>query len=140
MRCASTLVTVVTAISLFTASRSSTTLFAAGSALTPEQDGAKPVPTSEASIKAGAAIFAKGCRSCHGLQGKGDGIAAPPGLKPANLVDAEWKHGSTDKEIFKNIKEGIAPYDGMKPLGKILSDTDIWNVINYIRSLAQPKK
>jgi hypothetical protein len=64
-------------------------------------------------------------------------VAAPPGTKPANLTDAEWKHGSTDAEIFKNIKEGIEPFDAMKPQ-KGLSDTDIWNVINFIRSLSKP--
>jgi hypothetical protein len=55
-------------------------------------------------------------------------------------VDAEWKHGSTDADIYKVISEGIDPFDVMKPLRKVLPPNDIWNVINYIRSLAQPKK
>jgi mono/diheme cytochrome c family protein len=68
-------------------------------------------------------------------------VTAPPGAKPANLTDAEWKHGSTDALIFRNIKDGIAPYEFMKPQKDNLSDADIWNVVNYIRSLAQePKK
>jgi mono/diheme cytochrome c family protein len=102
-----------------------------------QRKGGNPIPMTEESIKAGSVVYAKWCRSCHGLRARGDGIAAPPGTKPANLVDAEWKHGSTDAEIFKNIKEGIAPYDAMKPQAAALSDTDIWNVINHLRSLAK---
>jgi cbb3-type cytochrome c oxidase subunit III len=100
----------------------------------------KPVPSTEESVKAGAAIYARSCRPCHGMQGKGDGIAAPPGTKPANLTDSEWKHGGTDAEIFKTIKEGIAPYDAMKPMGKVLPDKDIWSLVHYVRTLAQAAK
>jgi mono/diheme cytochrome c family protein len=98
---------------------------------------ANPVPMSDESIKEGGRIYGAACRACHGFRGRGDGVAAPPGTKPANLTDAEWKYGSTDAEIFKNIKEGIEPFDAMRPQ-KALSDTDIWNVINFVRSLSKP--
>lgn len=102
------------------------------------QGTAKPIPASEATIKAGATVYARMCRSCHGLAGKGDGIAAPPGTRPANLVDAEWKHGSSDADIFKTIRQGIAPFDVMRPQ-KGLSNDDIWSIIHYLRSLAAKK-
>ncbi|HEY7441480.1 MAG TPA: cytochrome c, partial [Vicinamibacterales bacterium] len=92
------------------------------------------------SIKAGRAVYAKICRACHGLQGRGDGVSAPPGSKPANLVDSEWKYGSTDGEIFKTIKEGVKPFDVMEPWGKKISDTDIWNTVNYLRDLGKRSK
>ena len=95
-----------------------------------------PIPTSENSIKAGRAVYARICRDCHGLQGKGDGIKAPPGSKPANLTDAEWKYGGSDAEIFKTIKGGVKPFDVMEPWGKKISDTDIWNTINFLHDLA----
>lgn len=98
-----------------------------------------PIAMSEASVKAGRGVYAKICRACHGLAGKGDGISAPPGSKPANLVDAEWKYGASDPEIFKTIKGGIKPYDVMEPWGKKISDNDIWNTINFLRDLAKPK-
>lgn len=101
---------------------------------------ANPVASSPASIKEGMRTYATWCRSCHGLRARGDGVTAPPGAKPANLVDAEWKHGTTDAEIFRNIRQGIKPFEFMKPQ-KELTDTEIWNIINYLRSLAQePKK
>ena len=95
-----------------------------------------PVATSENSIKAGRAVYARICRDCHGLQAKGDGIKAPPGSKPANLIDAEWKYGGSDPEIFKTVKGGIKPFDVMEPWGKKISDTDIWNTINFLHDLA----
>lgn len=101
---------------------------------------ANPVPTSDASIKAGRAVYGTWCRSCHGLQGRGDGIAAPEGTKPANLTDAEWKYGSSDAEIFNNIRKGIKPFTAMKPQPASLSDTDIWNAVNFIRSLSKTPK
>lgn len=122
---------------LVIASSSSTAVLARPTvAVAALQTAPKPIPATEASIKAGATVYAKMCRSCHGFLGKGDGIAAPPGTKPANLVDAEWKHGGTDAEIFKNIREGIAPFKAMRPQ-KGLSDEEIWSVIHHLRALAE---
>ena len=95
-----------------------------------------PVAMSEDSVKAGRTVYAKICRDCHGLNAKGDGIKAPPGSKPANLTDAEWKYGGGDADVFYPIKYGVKPFDVMEPWGKKISDTDIWNTINYIRDLA----
>ena len=95
-----------------------------------------PVPTSEESIAAGRGTYGRFCASCHGSQGLGDGSGAYPDTVPANLVDDEWAHGSTDAEIFKTIAEGVPPDYGMEEwLGRI-SEKDIWNVINYLRDLA----
>ncbi|HEV8318101.1 MAG TPA: cytochrome c [Vicinamibacterales bacterium] len=102
-----------------------------------------PIPASEESVKAGRTVYSRFCRSCHGLQGKGDGVTAPAGSKPANLVDATWDHGGTDAQIFKTIKEGIKrkppadpPYF-MEPWGGKISDEDIWNTVNFLRDLAK---
>jgi mono/diheme cytochrome c family protein len=93
------------------------------------------------SIKAGKAIYARNCVGCHGLKGRGDGASAPKGSTPANLVAGKWKHGGTDAEIFKTIKEGIGPKPmTMKPWGDKLSDEDIWNTVNFLRDLAKHTK
>ena len=99
-----------------------------------------PIPTSQNSIKAGSLVYARICRACHGLQGKGDGVAAPPGSKPANLVSGQWKHGASDAEIFKTIREGVAPDYFMQAMGDKLSDDEIWNTINFLRDLAKRVK
>jgi mono/diheme cytochrome c family protein len=98
-----------------------------------------PVPSSAKSIAAGQKLYQTNCRHCHGAKGLGDGPLAPTNPSPSNLTDAEWNHGSTDGEIFALIKNGAGPDSEMKPMKTKLSDTDIWNVLNYIRSLG-PKQ
>ena len=94
-----------------------------------------PVPSSPESIAAGKQIFAKNCVDCHGRGGKGDGNSAPEGSHPGNLTDAKWDHGSTDGEIFATIRKGVGPKFDMDGFKDSLSEKDIWNVINYIRTL-----
>ena len=94
-----------------------------------------PVPTTPESVSAGAAIFAKQCASCHGSSGKGDGaMAAKLKSKPADLTDVEWKHGPSDGEIFTLIRDG-ARNAGMKAFRGALTDRQMWDLVNYIRSI-----
>ena len=95
-----------------------------------------PIATSEESVTAGRTIYGRFCRSCHGQRADGRGMAAPPGSRPANLIDAEWDYGSSDAEIFKVLKEGIPPKYDMDAWEGRISDDDMWNVINYLRDLA----
>ena len=54
-----------------------------------------------------------------------------------DLTDKQWKHGSTDGEIFSSIKNGIGPEFNMGAFGDQLKDEDVWKVVNYLRSLAK---
>jgi cytochrome c oxidase cbb3-type subunit 3 len=102
-----------------------------------------PIPADAKSIEAGKATFTKSCVVCHGATAKGDGAIVkslkPEATKPSDLTDAKWDHGSTDGEIFTNIREGIGPKFEMKAQKGKLMDNDIWNVVNYLKSLG-PKK
>ena len=73
-----------------------------------EAEESRSTPTPRP-IAAGKQLYDKQCASCHGDTGKGDGKMAARTLnpKPANLADADWKHGSTDGEIFTLIRDGI---------------------------------
>ena len=94
-----------------------------------------PVPAAPSSIASGQGIFQRLCTRCHGTEGKGDGREAPEGSHPANLTDNQWDHGGTDGEIFTTIHDGVPPkYDMDSYEGKI-SDTEIWDVVNYLRSI-----
>jgi mono/diheme cytochrome c family protein len=104
-----------------------------------------PVAANAASITAGRALYGKQCRHCHGLRGLGDGPLAPKNPKPANLTDATWDHGSSDGEIFTLIKNGApAPMSEMKGMKGTLVDKDIWNIVNFLRTIgpagSAPKK
>jgi mono/diheme cytochrome c family protein len=96
-----------------------------------------PVPASAQSIAAGRKLYDRHCSECHGNTGKGDGMAGE-GLdeKPSNLVDAEWEHGTTDGEMFVVIRDGAGPKSEMKGFAKKLAEKDIWDVVNFVRSLS----
>src|SRR5262249_4904940 len=93
-----------------------------------------PVAATPESIAAGQQLYQRNCASCHGRNGQGgpgnDLIPAAPSL----LGDA-WTHGSSDGEIFTNIRNGVGPDFNMVPFKDKLKDEDIWNLVNYIRSI-----
>lgn len=98
-----------------------------------------PVPADAASIEAGKAVFTKYCRTCHGEEGKGDGPGAPKDVHPANLASGKFLHGGSDGEIFTTIKMGVPPKFDMDSWDGRIKDPDIWNLVNYIRTLG-PKR
>jgi mono/diheme cytochrome c family protein len=95
-----------------------------------------PVPSTAESIAAGKQTYLRTCAPCHGSSGEG---GAGNDLIPASpdLTDAAWDHGSSDGEIFTNIKSGIGPEFSMTPFNDRLKDDEIWNVVNYLRSIAK---
>ena len=133
MRRVAALFAAVAVMGFYVTARSSAELSVASAVLELQEN---PIPISEDSVKAGSVVYARFCRSCHGRQAKGDGMAAPPGAMPANLVDDQWDYGGSDAEIFSTIKEGIAPDYIMQPWDGRISDDDIWNTVNYLRDLA----
>jgi mono/diheme cytochrome c family protein len=48
-----------------------------------------------------------------------------------------WDLGSSDGAIFDDIKNGIAPDFNMTPWKDRMKDDEIWNVVNYLRSIAK---
>jgi mono/diheme cytochrome c family protein len=90
-----------------------------------------PVATSDASTKAGMALYTKNCASCHGKAGLGDGVKARM-LKdfPGDFSKADFQN-QTDGEHFYKTKTGrgeMPKYEGK------LADNDIWNIVNYMRT------
>jgi mono/diheme cytochrome c family protein len=97
----------------------------------------KAVPSSPESVANGAKLYGRYCTACHGKEGRGDGAGgAKLDPKPSNLTDAEWKHGSTDADIFSVIHDGVKD-TGMKSYGSRLTEHELWDVVNYIRTLKQ---
>ncbi len=94
-----------------------------------------PVAASPASIKAGQQLFQKNCRFCHGADAKGDGPMAPEGTHPPNLTDDKWDRGSSDGEIYAVIRDGAGPKFDMKGYKSKMTEQEIWNIVNYLRSL-----
>jgi mono/diheme cytochrome c family protein len=91
-----------------------------------------PVAQSDGSTKAGLALYTKNCAYCHGKTGLGDGVKART-LKdfPGDFSKADFQSLS-DGDLFYRTKTGKG--DMPKYEGK-LADDDIWNIVNYLRTL-----
>ncbi len=92
-----------------------------------------PVPATEASIAAGREIYRMHCPRCHGPEGKGDGGGAGAGGQPADFTDPAWEFGGSDGEIFAAIAEGTSA--DMESYAERIPETEIWNLVNYLRTL-----
>jgi mono/diheme cytochrome c family protein len=91
-----------------------------------------PIAYTKKSIDRGRVIFLQNCTSCHGENGKAEGslIADATDLTTPSL----YKSGASEGEIFRSIRDGAG--DQMPAFKSQLgSETDIWNLVNFIRSL-----
>jgi mono/diheme cytochrome c family protein len=91
-----------------------------------------PIAMNDASTKAGAVLYQKNCAQCHGKTGLGDGVKARA-LKtfPGDFSKADYQDQS-DGEHFYETKFGngeMPKYEGK------LSDDDMWNIVNFTRTL-----
>jgi mono/diheme cytochrome c family protein len=97
-----------------------------------------PLPDSPEIVEKGKAIYhGKGtCFNCHGQSGAGDGpVAASLNPSPRNFQHhGFWRH-RTEGEIFWVIKHGSTG-TSMIGFGDLLSDEEIWALIQYERSFA----
>jgi mono/diheme cytochrome c family protein len=93
-----------------------------------------PVAAAESSLAGGRKIYSKTCAMCHGKTGDGDGPAVIElNIHPAKLSDPQLATQS-DGALFWKITTGKKP---MPAYGKRLSETDRWNLVNYVRTLSK---
>ena len=97
-----------------------------------------PVPNTAESIAAGKSTYAWICARCHGGSGKGDGPTTLHGEQPADFTDATWVFGPSDGEIFTVIRDGTSV--DSESYAERLNETEMWNVVNFLRSLGPPAK
>jgi mono/diheme cytochrome c family protein len=98
-----------------------------------------PVAANAESLAAGKRAYTRLCIRCHGPEGLGDGTGATGPVPPGDLTDDTWDYGSSDGEIFQVIHDGIPKSADMEGYSARMSDAEIWNVVNYLRSLAKRK-
>lgn len=93
----------------------------------------RPLHGDPRQARAGRTTFIEyNCASCHGGLGGG-------GFGPS-LRDTVWKFGGTDTAIYSSIRDGRPM--GMPTWKPMLADSQIRNLVSYIRSLrtsAEPK-
>jgi mono/diheme cytochrome c family protein len=94
-----------------------------------------PVKPTPESIEAGKKIYGYDCALCHGALGDGKTPAAKE-MKIPDLTDPALLKDRTDGELFYVIKNGR---DDMPPEGDRVKPDQIWDLVNYVRSLAKKK-
>jgi len=96
---------------------------------------ANPVKPTAASIAQGKKMYEIDCEMCHGKDGDGKGdLAADMKVKLADYHDPAALKDRTDGELFYIIKNGKGE---MPSEGDRAKSDAIWNLVNYIRSLAK---
>lgn len=95
-----------------------------------------PLKGNTAATSEGHLIYVKYCVTCHGAKGKGDGIAAPGLPKPPADHTSAFVQNQKDGAIYWVITKGNSPMPGYSA---ILTPTQRWEVVNFIRTLAKKK-
>jgi len=88
----------------------------------------------------GERIYQRLCYHCHGRQGKGDNNAymESTGHKPADHTDLATMQRLNDTEFFLALRDGVKDKRGwftMPPWASVLTPTEMWDVITYVRRL-----
>lgn len=98
---------------------------------------ANPVKPTPESLAQGKKYYGYDCVFCHGEHGDGKGdVAISEKMTLKNWTDSASLRDMTDGELFYIIKNGKGK---MPPEGDRVKATEIWNMVNYIRSFSKGK-
>jgi len=94
-----------------------------------------PVKSTEESLARGKKQYGYDCTMCHGKTGNGKGdVAADMKLAMNDETNPSVLKDRTDGELFYIIQKGK---DQMPPEGGRVKEETIWDMVNYVRSLAK---
>lgn len=104
----------------------------AGGGQTPMSGTPNPVPDQVTSVDTGARLYQANCAACHGVDGNGGGpLSGTTAVQPPSLKAHLAQH--TDGDLFYWISNGLP--GGMPAWSDKLTETDRWNLVNYLRSI-----
>jgi mono/diheme cytochrome c family protein len=94
-----------------------------------------PIPPTADNIADGREHFAHHCGICHGLDGQGTGVPFAAKMSPP-VADLSSKdvQDYADGQIKWVIENGLDP-SGMPAWNGLLSDEEMWKIVDYIRHL-----
>lgn len=105
--------------------------------------GKEPALSTEG-IERGKTLFMTQCSGCHGVEGRGDGVAtqrivdySSSAIWPRNLSQPwTFRRGSTRKDIFKTLRTGLSTTSMPKFSPRVFSDQQIWDIVSFVSTLA----
>ncbi len=93
-----------------------------------------PFANNADAIKKGGKIYGQLCWVCHGKLGKGDGPAGKGLNPPVADHTSDAVQDQSDGAIFWKITNGRGT---MPNYSKMLSNTERWQLVSYIRELGK---
>ena len=91
-----------------------------------------PVKPTPESLAKGKKTYAIDCAMCHGENGDGKGELAPDIKNVTDFTAPDALKNRTDSDLFNVLRKGKGE---MPPEGDRAKNDDIWNLVNYVRSL-----
>lgn len=99
-----------------------------------------PIPNTLDSRARGRAKFRSLCSSCHGLEGRGDGVpgrgtAEGEVARPSDLSRGVLKGGTRPENLWARIRAGMpgTPMPSV-PVSQ-LKDEELWDLIHYLKTI-----
>jgi len=93
------------------------------------------MPPSNRSLAHGKQIYVVNCIGCHGENGDGNGAAAQYlNPRPFNFKDVNAQQTHSEGQYYHFLLFGL-PGSAMPAWGDYLTVNDIWDVINFVRTI-----
>lgn len=108
-----------------------------GAVLGPSAGGSgtlvNPIPDTVTSVDAGKVIYEASCARCHGVDARGGGVdSGTTEIRPPSLTSGHL-NAHSDADIYTWISNGLP--GGMPAWSGTLSETDRWNLVNFLRGI-----
>jgi len=95
-------------------------------------------PASQGVHERGKTLYDTYCAFCHGLDGRADTpVARLLKPRPRNFTDPVEMARVNDDRMYRALKMG-RPGTAMAPWGQVLSEPQMGDVVDYVRSLTPP--
>jgi putative heme-binding domain-containing protein len=88
-----------------------------------------PLEGNADAITAGMGAYRQRCADCHGVDARG--IRSPD-------ITQVWARGRTDGALFGIVRNGIPGTEMPAHPAPRTSDTDVWRILAYLKTLAAP--
>ena len=101
-------------------------------------------PSAGADNERGKRIYRENCTPCHGESGKGDGVGAQSlPVRPADHTNSAVMTSRSDaflRDVINNGGSATGLSSFMPAWKGILKEDEVRDLVDYIRTLAQPSK